>query len=369
MSRRAGRAVAFSPSPPREMFSSTPSWCSRPPRTRRGRARGGRAGLRPADVRRAAGDQQGGPGHLSHGDARRHTTGALRGVPGVPGAAADPDDAQGRRVRHLLDRVEPHLRPRSEGRHPHPGHHGPGGARPCRLGAYARGSREDQHPRRQGRQGGAPRVLVGVVPQSHAPEGALGLQPDRHGRDQEGRGPGPEAGRRGRHPLAPLGPGALQRAERPPAAARRSHHEGNRDRSRDRAPRARGAADPEAERHLGGLQPGQPGGPALDAHGADRRGRDRLVRVPGDRLRVGRRRPLPHHSGGHPTRGGARGGAPRGAVEDHRLVDVGRVLADPGDLSADRLARYRLAAERTRGFLFNRGAPGGDGLAELSPED
>ncbi|WP_328940412.1 CapA family protein [Streptomyces sp. NBC_00250] len=60
---------------------------------------------------------------------------------------------------------------------------------------------------------------------------------------------------------------------------------------------------------------------------------------------------------------------PRGAVEDHRLVDVGRVLADPGDLSADRLARYRLAAERTRGFLFNRGAPGGDGLAELSPED
>ncbi|MEI7034806.1 CapA family protein [Streptomyces pratensis] len=57
---------------------------------------------------------------------------------------------------------------------------------------------------------------------------------------------------------------------------------------------------------------------------------------------------------------------PEGAVEDHRLVDVGQVLDNPGDLSEERLARYRLAADRTRGFLFNRGAPGGDGLAELS---
>ncbi|MEV6248730.1 CapA family protein [Streptomyces sp. NPDC051742] len=60
---------------------------------------------------------------------------------------------------------------------------------------------------------------------------------------------------------------------------------------------------------------------------------------------------------------------PAGAVEDHRLVDVRRVLDEPGDLSEERLARYRLAEERTRGFLFNRGAPGGDGLAELSLKD
>ncbi|MFF5714301.1 CapA family protein [Streptomyces sp. NPDC012756] len=57
---------------------------------------------------------------------------------------------------------------------------------------------------------------------------------------------------------------------------------------------------------------------------------------------------------------------PDGAVADHRVVDVRHALDAPGDLPPDRLARYRLAAERTRGFLFNRGAPGGDGLAELS---
>lgn len=60
---------------------------------------------------------------------------------------------------------------------------------------------------------------------------------------------------------------------------------------------------------------------------------------------------------------------PRGAVEDHRLVDVRQALDRPGDLSPDRLARYRLAADRTQGFLYNRGAPGGDGLAELSLTD
>ncbi|MER7485331.1 CapA family protein [Streptomyces sp. NPDC126497] len=59
---------------------------------------------------------------------------------------------------------------------------------------------------------------------------------------------------------------------------------------------------------------------------------------------------------------------PDGAVEDHRLVDVQSVLDEPGDLSEERLARYRLAADRTRGFLFNRGAPGGDGLKPLSLE-
>ncbi|WP_256104982.1 CapA family protein [Streptomyces sp. ODS05-4] len=61
----------------------------------------------------------------------------------------------------------------------------------------------------------------------------------------------------------------------------------------------------------------------------------------------------------------AGGKPPKGAVEDHRLVDVRQQLDKPESLSEDRLARYRLAAERTRGFLFNRGAPGGDGLAEL----
>jgi poly-gamma-glutamate synthesis protein (capsule biosynthesis protein) len=57
---------------------------------------------------------------------------------------------------------------------------------------------------------------------------------------------------------------------------------------------------------------------------------------------------------------------PKGAVENHRLVDVQSVLDEPGDLSRERLARYRLAADRTRGFLYNRGAPGGDGLKSLS---
>ncbi|WP_405587459.1 CapA family protein [Streptomyces sp. NBC_01092] len=58
--------------------------------------------------------------------------------------------------------------------------------------------------------------------------------------------------------------------------------------------------------------------------------------------------------------------APAGAVVDHRLVDVQEVLDNPGELSEDRLARYQLAADRTRGFLYNRGAPGGDGLEQLS---
>lgn len=61
--------------------------------------------------------------------------------------------------------------------------------------------------------------------------------------------------------------------------------------------------------------------------------------------------------------------APEGAVDAHRLVDVRGVLDNPGELNEARLARYRLAIDRTRGFLFNRGAPGGDGLAELSLKD
>ncbi|MER7401864.1 CapA family protein [Streptomyces sp. NPDC000070] len=59
---------------------------------------------------------------------------------------------------------------------------------------------------------------------------------------------------------------------------------------------------------------------------------------------------------------------PAGSVGDHRVVDVRRALDAPGDLSEERLARYRLAADRTRGFLYNRGAPGGDGLKELTLE-
>lgn len=59
-------------------------------------------------------------------------------------------------------------------------------------------------------------------------------------------------------------------------------------------------------------------------------------------------------------------GLPEGAVEEHRVVDVQQVLDGADELSEDRLARYRLAEDRTRGFLFNRGAPGGDGLEQLS---
>ncbi|MFC9952272.1 CapA family protein [Streptomyces prasinus] len=59
---------------------------------------------------------------------------------------------------------------------------------------------------------------------------------------------------------------------------------------------------------------------------------------------------------------------PEGAVQDLRLVDAGLMLDEPGDLSEERLARYRLAIDRTRGFLYNRGAPGGDGLEQLPLE-
>ncbi|WP_432157356.1 CapA family protein [Streptomyces sp. bgisy153] len=58
--------------------------------------------------------------------------------------------------------------------------------------------------------------------------------------------------------------------------------------------------------------------------------------------------------------------APADAVEDIRVVDVQKGLDHPGDLPRNRLARYRLAEDRTRGFLYNRGAPGGDGLERLS---
>ncbi|MGW8889249.1 CapA family protein [Streptomyces sp. NPDC055749] len=60
--------------------------------------------------------------------------------------------------------------------------------------------------------------------------------------------------------------------------------------------------------------------------------------------------------------------AAKGAVEDLRVVDVQQALENPEGLSDDRIARYRLAEDRTRGFLYNRGAPGGDGLKRLSLE-
>ncbi|MFF3976206.1 CapA family protein [Streptomyces sp. NPDC001828] len=60
---------------------------------------------------------------------------------------------------------------------------------------------------------------------------------------------------------------------------------------------------------------------------------------------------------------------PRDAVKDVRLVDVRGALDHPDELPADRRARYHLAATRTEGFLFNRGAPARDGLAELALKD
>ncbi|MEU3506902.1 CapA family protein [Streptomyces longwoodensis] len=60
---------------------------------------------------------------------------------------------------------------------------------------------------------------------------------------------------------------------------------------------------------------------------------------------------------------------PAGSVQDIRLVDVQTALEHPDGVSEERLARYRLAADRTSGFLYNRGAPGGDGLAPLSLDE
>ncbi|POX39136.1 PGA biosynthesis protein CapA [Streptomyces sp. Ru73] len=60
------------------------------------------------------------------------------------------------------------------------------------------------------------------------------------------------------------------------------------------------------------------------------------------------------------------GRLPAGAVTAHRLVDVAAALRDPDGLSEDRAARYRLAFERTRGTLLNRGAAA-DGLRPLEP--
>lgn len=52
------------------------------------------------------------------------------------------------------------------------------------------------------------------------------------------------------------------------------------------------------------------------------------------------------------------------AVGDHRLVDVAEVLRGGEELTEQQRARYRLAFERTRGTMLNRGAAA-DGLAPL----
>lgn len=58
------------------------------------------------------------------------------------------------------------------------------------------------------------------------------------------------------------------------------------------------------------------------------------------------------------------GELPKGAVKDHRLLDVAATLRDGKGLSEERRSRYRLAFERTQGTLLNRGA-GQDGLEAL----
>ncbi|MEU1022877.1 CapA family protein [Streptomyces sp. NPDC005900] len=58
------------------------------------------------------------------------------------------------------------------------------------------------------------------------------------------------------------------------------------------------------------------------------------------------------------------GALPKGAVKDHRLLDVAAVLRDGEGLSEQQRSRYRVAFERTQGTLLNRGASK-DGLQPL----
>ncbi|MFK4065559.1 CapA family protein [Streptomyces sp. NPDC029674] len=58
------------------------------------------------------------------------------------------------------------------------------------------------------------------------------------------------------------------------------------------------------------------------------------------------------------------GALPKGAVKDHRLLDVAAALRDGENLSDQQRSRYRLAFERTQGTLLNRGASQ-DGLEPL----
>ncbi|MET4923589.1 CapA family protein [Streptomyces sp. PSRA5] len=54
-----------------------------------------------------------------------------------------------------------------------------------------------------------------------------------------------------------------------------------------------------------------------------------------------------------------------GAAKNHRLLDIAGALRTDKDLSAEERAQYRLAFERTRGTMLNRGASK-DGLRPLS---
>ncbi|MGW6511639.1 CapA family protein, partial [Streptomyces niveus] len=74
------------------------------------------------------------------------------------------------------------------------------------------------------------------------------------------------------------------------------------------------------------------------------------------------------NSGDPDTDGAAVGQAApgaKGAATDHRLLDIAGALRDDKDLSAEERAQYRLAFERTRGTMLNRGASK-DGLRPLS---
>ncbi|MEU0695845.1 CapA family protein [Streptomyces niveus] len=55
----------------------------------------------------------------------------------------------------------------------------------------------------------------------------------------------------------------------------------------------------------------------------------------------------------------------KGAAKDHRLLDIAGALRADKDLSAEERAQYRLAFERTRGTMLNRGAAS-DGLRPLN---
>ncbi|MGW3507707.1 CapA family protein [Streptomyces sp. NPDC000994] len=60
------------------------------------------------------------------------------------------------------------------------------------------------------------------------------------------------------------------------------------------------------------------------------------------------------------------GKLPKGAVTDHRLVDIAAALRENKSLTDQQRSRYRLAFQRTEGTMLNRGAAG-DGLRPLEP--
>lgn len=60
------------------------------------------------------------------------------------------------------------------------------------------------------------------------------------------------------------------------------------------------------------------------------------------------------------------GKLPKGAVRDHRLVDIAAALREDKGLTDQQRSRYRLAFRRTEGTMLNRGADK-DGLRPLEP--